>query len=101
MATFDRFQNRRHELPETRRDLRVVRLKRKDVMIVCSCNVFSDKDIRNCLDGPASPRRPREVYTALGCAPKCGCCAETIAKIIQETQDDRTQDRSCDLIVAA
>jgi bacterioferritin-associated ferredoxin len=53
-------------------------------MIVCSCNVFTDRNVRDCLSGPAAPQRARDVYTALGCSPKCGCCAQTITALIQE-----------------
>jgi bacterioferritin-associated ferredoxin len=55
-------------------------------MIVCSCNVFSDTEVRACAkSGPEAPRKPRDVYTRLGCTPKCGRCAETIRKILDET----------------
>ena len=54
-------------------------------MIVCSCNVFSDAQVRSAITSAA--RRPRMscVYASLGCAAKCGGCAHTIKKIIDET----------------
>jgi len=52
-------------------------------MIVCSCNVFSDADVRDCLRCIAAPRNAREVYDCLGCAPKCGVCVETIRNIME------------------
>ncbi|GJD51814.1 hypothetical protein OPKNFCMD_4573 [Methylobacterium crusticola] len=52
-------------------------------MIVCSCNVVSDGQVRACLSpGPACPRTPAQVYACLGCSPKCGRCARTIRGIL-------------------
>ena len=52
-------------------------------MIVCSCNVLSDGDVRACLNpGPHCPRSPAQVYRCLGCGPKCGRCAATIRSIM-------------------
>ncbi len=54
-------------------------------MIVCSCNVFSDSQVRTVLAaGEAGPRNVREVYGCLGCSPKCGRCARTIHGLMQE-----------------
>ena len=54
-------------------------------MIVCHCNVLSDRDIRACLgDGPDCPRAVGEVYTCIGCSPECGRCARTIRAIMRE-----------------
>ena len=54
-------------------------------MIVCSCNVFSDHDIRTALaDSGAAPRRTGEVYECLGCNAQCGRCARTIKRIMDE-----------------
>lgn len=52
-------------------------------MIVCSCNVISDGEIKACINpGPACPRTAADVYQCLGCSPKCGRCARTIRQII-------------------
>lgn len=52
-------------------------------MIVCSCNVLSDGDVKACLaPGAACPRTPAQVYRCLGCAPNCGRCATTIRAIM-------------------
>lgn len=52
-------------------------------MIVCSCNVFSDADVRAAISAPSVPPRSAvEVYGCLGCSPKCGRCAATIKKIM-------------------
>ena len=54
-------------------------------MIVCSCNVFSDRDVRSALDSaPARPATANQVYGCLGCSPQCGRCARTIRKIMDE-----------------
>ena len=52
-------------------------------MIVCSCNVLSDHDVRTVVAG-AAPRTPGQVYGCLGCSPQCGRCARTIQQIMEE-----------------
>lgn len=52
-------------------------------MIVCSCNVLSDNQVRDAVAGQA-PRTPGQVYGCLGCSPQCGRCARTIRKIMDE-----------------
>lgn len=48
-------------------------------MIVCSCNVFSDDDVRSAMAEAVAPARTAgEVYACLGCSPRCGRCAQTI-----------------------
>jgi bacterioferritin-associated ferredoxin len=53
-------------------------------MIVCSCNVFSENEVRRAL--ASAVRRPRisQVYACLGYARQCGRCARTITKIMDE-----------------
>jgi bacterioferritin-associated ferredoxin len=54
-------------------------------MIVCSCNVLSDHDVRATLSASeAAPRTTGEVYDCLGCSPQCGRCARTIRRIMNE-----------------
>jgi bacterioferritin-associated ferredoxin len=54
-------------------------------MIVCSCNVLSDGDVKACLASDAGcPRTPAQVYRCLGCSPHCGRCAATIRAIMDE-----------------
>jgi bacterioferritin-associated ferredoxin len=56
-------------------------------MIVCSCNVFSEKDVKKVLcNRDLSVRCVREVYHGLGCAPQCGRCASTIKSLIVEEE---------------
>ena len=55
-------------------------------MIVCSCNVLSDKDVRSAVQAEA-PRSTSQVYGCLGCSAQCGRCARTIRKIMDEALD--------------
>jgi len=52
-------------------------------MIVCSCNVLSDQDVRGAVAATA-PRTTGQVYDCLGCSAQCGRCARTIRKIMDE-----------------
>jgi bacterioferritin-associated ferredoxin len=55
------------------------------LMIVCSCNVFTDHDVRNAVSvAQMPPRTPGQVYGCLGCSAQCGRCARTIKKIMDE-----------------
>lgn len=54
-------------------------------MIVCSCNVISDHDVRNAVStADELPRNPKQLYGCLGCSAECGRCARTIKTIIDE-----------------
>jgi bacterioferritin-associated ferredoxin len=53
-------------------------------MIVCSCNVFSDGDVRTVVKASEPPRTAGQVYGCLGCSPQCGRCARTIRRIMDE-----------------
>jgi bacterioferritin-associated ferredoxin len=55
-------------------------------MIVCSCNVLTDVDIRASIATLDGPRRVCDVYASLGCAAKCGGCAGTICALISEAE---------------
>jgi bacterioferritin-associated ferredoxin len=52
-------------------------------MIVCSCNVLSDNQVRTAVS-TAAPRSAAQVYGCLGCSPQCGRCAATIRRIMDE-----------------
>jgi bacterioferritin-associated ferredoxin len=57
----------------------------RPAMIVCSCNVLSDHDVRATLaSGESAPRTTGQVYHCLGCSPQCGRCARTIRRIMDE-----------------
>jgi bacterioferritin-associated ferredoxin len=54
-------------------------------MIVCSCNVLSDDDVRNAVNASEDlPRHPKQIYGCLGCSAECGRCARTIKGIIDD-----------------
>jgi bacterioferritin-associated ferredoxin len=54
-------------------------------MIVCSCNVFTDRDVRSTMSGrDVTPRTTCQVYHCLGCSAQCGRCARTIRRIMDE-----------------
>ena len=53
-------------------------------MIVCSCNVLTDSEIRAALNSGACPRTPFAVYKCLGCSLNCGRCIATVRTIIDE-----------------
>ena len=54
-------------------------------MIVCSCNVITDHDVRGTLSGAeAPPRSTGDVYRCLGCSAQCGRCARTIRQIMDQ-----------------
>ena len=54
-------------------------------MIVCSCNVLSDHDVRSAVESSQDlPRNAKQLYGYLGCSAECGRCARTIKTIIDE-----------------
>jgi bacterioferritin-associated ferredoxin len=54
-------------------------------MIVCSCHVFSDDDVRSAVSSAEQlPRSAKQLYGCLGCSAECGRCARTIKSIIDE-----------------
>jgi len=53
-------------------------------VIVCSCNILSDAQVRSAI-ASASPRpRMSSVYASLGGRAKCGRCAHTIKIMLEE-----------------
>jgi bacterioferritin-associated ferredoxin len=55
------------------------------LMIVCSCHVLSDHDVRDAVNSAdILPRNPKQLYGCLGCSAECGRCARTIKGIIDE-----------------
>src|ERR1700730_18495800 len=55
-------------------------------MIVCSCNVLSDHDVRDVVTASGSHSlTAHEVYGCLGCSMRCGRCAHAIKRILNET----------------
>jgi bacterioferritin-associated ferredoxin len=62
-------------------------------MIVCSCNVLTDHDVRSALSGAEAARTAGEVYGCLGCSAQCGRCVRTIRRIMDEAL--ATADGTC------
>lgn len=59
-------------------------------MIVCSCNVLTEAQIRATLKerDEAATRSPFHVYRCLGCKPNCGRCLVTVKRIMAEARED-------------
>jgi bacterioferritin-associated ferredoxin len=53
-------------------------------MIVCSCNVFSDHQLRSTLANATQRLRMSQIYDYLGCGAQCGRCAHIIKRIMDE-----------------
>ena len=51
-------------------------------MIVCSCNVFSDQQVRSTLAKATQQLRVSQIYRCLGSSAQCGRCAHTIKQIM-------------------
>jgi bacterioferritin-associated ferredoxin len=59
-------------------------------MIVCSCNVLSDHDVRYAVNTTGDAlRNAKQIYDCLGCSAECGRCARTIKTIIDEAYRER------------
>jgi bacterioferritin-associated ferredoxin len=52
-------------------------------MIVCSCNVLSDQDVRSAVAAERM-HSTRQVYGCLGCSAQCGRCARTVRRLMDE-----------------
>jgi bacterioferritin-associated ferredoxin len=53
-------------------------------MIVCSCNVFTDHQLRSTLANATQRLRMSQIYECLGSSAQCGRCAHTIKRIMAE-----------------
>ena len=64
-------------------------------MIVCSCNVISDREIRNAAFAAHAPAGMTEVYRRLGRTPGCGRCKHSIKDLVLTThqQHDRRTEQ--------
>ena len=63
-------------------------------MIVCSCNVLSDQDVRSAVEAERT-RSTSQVYGCLGCSAQCGRCARTIRRLMDEALGS-ARAASCD-----
>lgn len=55
-------------------------------MIVCSCNLITESEIRAVLREPRAPDCVRDVYAAVNCTQDCGGCVGSIAHMIEEAR---------------
>jgi bacterioferritin-associated ferredoxin len=57
-------------------------------MIVCSCNVLSDRQVRAVVAAGDQARSVGQIYRCLGCSPRCGRCAPTMRALLAEAGRD-------------
>ncbi|MBH5384926.1 (2Fe-2S)-binding protein [Bradyrhizobium sp. CNPSo 4019] len=54
-------------------------------MIVCSCNIISDHDIRGAVGSTDDELfSAAQVYDCLGCTVRCGRCSQSVRRILEE-----------------
>jgi bacterioferritin-associated ferredoxin len=58
-------------------------------VIVCSCNVISDHQVRS-VTAEQAVRATSEVYRCLGCSAACGRCVRTIRTIMDQVHAEMT-----------
>jgi bacterioferritin-associated ferredoxin len=63
-------------------------------MIVCSCNVLSDAQVKSAIAGGTPRLRMSSIYASLGCAAKCGRCTHTIKSILDGIRQCAPVDRN-------
>lgn len=52
-------------------------------MIICSCNVLTDHEVRAAAgDLDAALPKLSQIYRCLGCSPQCGRCAATVKRVL-------------------
>jgi bacterioferritin-associated ferredoxin len=60
------------------------RLPGNATVIICSCNVLSDHDVRTAMATSAPPRTTGEFFRYFGRIAPCGRCARSIRHIMDE-----------------
>jgi bacterioferritin-associated ferredoxin len=63
-------------------------------MIVCSCNVFSEQQVRSTLAQATQQLRMSQIYDCLGSSAQCGRCAHTIKRIMRSKLRSGVSDMS-------
>ncbi|MBY6240706.1 bacterioferritin-associated ferredoxin [Methylosinus sp. Sm6] len=53
-------------------------------MIVCSCNVLSDGQVRELLGRRSDRPSVGAVFRHMGCEPRCGRCARNISALVDQ-----------------
>jgi bacterioferritin-associated ferredoxin len=61
-------------------------------MIICSCNVLSDQEVRTAMVAEPRPRTTGELYRRLGCNARCGRCVRSIEQIMEEPPGAERRD---------
>lgn len=62
-------------------------------MIVCSCNVLSDRQISDALArAPGPVRTVGQVYRCLGCRPQCGSCVRSMRALLDRSNAAKAED---------
>jgi bacterioferritin-associated ferredoxin len=56
-------------------------------MIVCSCNVIRDEEIREAARNGS--RTPEAAYAMMGCEPICCCCLDYAQELIDDERAKR------------
>jgi bacterioferritin-associated ferredoxin len=52
-------------------------------VIICSCNVFTEQQVRSAFANATQQMRMSQVYACLGNGAQCGRCARTIKEIMK------------------
>ncbi|MBN9668821.1 (2Fe-2S)-binding protein [Roseibium aggregatum] len=70
-------------------------------MIICSCNVLSDKKLQDAAeemrqDPNGRMPTPGAVFRHLGCRPRCGGCFPSVIDIIHEKGSEEKREKQCD-----
>lgn len=60
-------------------------------MIICSCNVLSDHDVRDCLGQKLERPSVGAVFRHMGREPQCGRCARSINAIVDQHMEGRAK----------
>lgn len=61
-------------------------------MIVCSCNVLSDRDVRDSLSKRGDRPTVGAVFRHMGCEAKCGRCVRSIVAIVDQHAASRLDE---------
>jgi bacterioferritin-associated ferredoxin len=62
-------------------------------MIICSCNVITDRAIRDIVaTTDVELGSAAQVYDCLGCAVRCGLCSRSVRSILEERPAGRPQN---------
>ncbi|RTL49208.1 MAG: (2Fe-2S)-binding protein [Bradyrhizobiaceae bacterium] len=70
-------------------------------MIVCSCNILSDHDIRGAVVATDDELlSAAQVYDCLGCTVRCGRCSQSVRRIIDERTRGCARHRSAGELTA-